>query len=154
MPHAHTEEPIEPIKPRHDSSMMLASPGRSEAESEAPDALGDFAADLGKFLGTVQSRATSWLDQRKAIADQLTEIRDTANQYLEQLTGRAQNAVAAVSRRRGRSAGAAGEPGGGATTARAKGGRRRGFRMSEEARQRIAEAQRKRWAKRRKDQGK
>ena len=56
-------------------------------QAPASDVLGDFAADLGKFLGGVQSKATSWLQQRKDIADQLTQIRDTANQYLQQLAG-------------------------------------------------------------------
>lgn len=43
--------------------------------------MGGFAADLGKILGTVQGKASGWLDQRNAIADQLTRIRDTANDY-------------------------------------------------------------------------
>jgi hypothetical protein len=149
-----TEEPIEPIKPRHDTSMMLTSPGRTAGErsdeSDAGDALGDFAADLGAFLGTVQSRASSWMDQRKAIAEQLTQIRDTANQYLEQLAGTAQSAVAAVARRRSGRAGA--EAQGAQRAAGARKGLRR--RLSEEARQRIAEAQRKRWARHRKEQAK
>ena len=53
----------------------------------ASDVLGDFAADLGRFLGGVQGKAASWLQQRKDIAEQLTQIRDTANQYLQQLSG-------------------------------------------------------------------
>jgi hypothetical protein len=54
------------------------------AAGKEQDILGDFAADLGRFLGSVQNRATTWLDQRKAIAEQLTQIRDTASQYLRQ----------------------------------------------------------------------
>jgi hypothetical protein len=108
----------------------------------AADALGDFAADLGTFLGQVQSRASNWLDQRKTIADQLLQIRDTANQYLKQLGhGGAEAAErlaarAATQVRRGRPAGT----------------RKRKVTMSPEARERIAAAQRRRWAKVRKAQ--
>jgi hypothetical protein len=42
-----------------------------------------FAEDLGRLLGTAQAKASSWLEQRKNIADQLTQIRDTANDYLQ-----------------------------------------------------------------------
>ena len=63
-----------------------------------------FAEDLGRLLGTAQAKASSWLEQRKNIADQLTQIRDTANDYLQRLSGEASNVVAAVRRgaRRGR----------------------------------------------------
>jgi hypothetical protein len=117
-------------------------------------ALGDFAADLGNLLGTVQNRASSWMEQRKAITEQLTRIRDTANDYLQQLSGAGATAVTAFQRaRRGRppksaapkAAPPAASPasGGGAK----KGGRRKGFKMSASARKRIGEAQRARWAK-------
>ena len=43
-----------------------------------------FAEDLGRLLGTAQAKASSWLEQRKNIADQLTQIRDTANDYLQE----------------------------------------------------------------------
>ena len=78
------------------------------------DVLGDFAADLGKFLGGVQTRATSWLQQRKDIADQLTQIRDTANQYLQQLGTEGSHLVERFEKaRRGR------PPGSGAKSGRA-----------------------------------
>jgi hypothetical protein len=118
--------------------MASAADGRGGPAGE--DALGDFAADLGHFLGTVQNRAAGWLEQRKKIADQLTQIRDTANDYLRQLTG-AESGRTAV--RRGRPAAAQSAP--------ASAGRGRKKRtMSAEARERIAEAQRRRWAKHRK----
>ena len=112
---------------------------RQEAPRRAAgdDALVDFAADLGRFLGTVQNRATGWLEQRKTIADQLTQIRDTANDYLRQLTG---SDAAATRGRRGRPAGQ--------SSAAGRGRKKR--TMSAEARERIAEAQRRRWAKHRK----
>jgi hypothetical protein len=120
--------------------------------------LGDFAADLGKFLGGVQSRAASWMEQRKAIVAQLTKVRDTANEYLEQLSGAGAAGAAAFQRaRRGR------PPGSGtakvskpkaARTVKKTGGRRKGFKMSPEAKARIAAAQKKRWAQYRRDQAK
>jgi hypothetical protein len=116
---------VTPIKNRHETS----------ARGAGDDALVDFAADLGRFLGTVQNRAAGWLEQRKTIADQLTQIRDTANEYLRQLTG-TEPAI-----RRGR-------PAGTKTAGTARGRKKR--TMSPEARERIAEAQRRRWAKHRK----
>ena len=91
--------------------------------------LEDFAADMGRFLGTVQNRAQTWLQQRQAIAEQLTQIRDTANEYLQRLTGGGAEMAVAVRR-----------------------GRRGRPKMSAEGRARIAEAQRKRWAKLRREQ--
>ena len=117
---------MSPIKTRHQAA----------ARPAGDDALVDFAADLGRFLGTVQNRATGWLDQRKKIAEQLTQIRDTANDYLRQLTGTETGAA----RRRGRPAGQSSVAGRG----------RKKRTMSAEARERIAEAQRRRWAKHRK----
>ena len=118
---------MSPIKNRHEAT----------ARPAGDDALVDFAADLGRFLGTVQNRATGWLEQRKTIAEQLTQIRDTANDYLRQLTGTDSGAPKA---RRGRPAGQASVAGRG----------RKKRTMSPEARERIAEAQRRRWAKHRK----
>jgi hypothetical protein len=119
----------------------------------APDVLGDFAADLGRLLGGVQGKAASWLQQRKDIAEQLTQIRDTANNYLQQLSGRGVTTPSMLAKevaRRGRPPGsksakkavAAVSP---APEGAAAPGKKR-F-MSAEARARIAEAQRKRWAK-------
>ena len=47
----------------------------------------DFAEDLGRFLGTTQKKAEEWLGQRRNIVDRLTQIRDAANGYLQQLSG-------------------------------------------------------------------
>jgi hypothetical protein len=137
---------VSPIKNRHETSTRR--PGSSEAEfagtsagrggPAGEDGLGDFAADLGHFLGTVQNRAAGWLEQRKKITDQLTQIRDTANDYLRQLG--AADLMGGV--RRGRRPAAQSSP--------ASRGRRKKRTMSPEARERIAEAQRRRWAKHRK----
>jgi hypothetical protein len=139
-----------------DDGGMISS-GRvdgNEGAHGAPqaDVLGDFAADLGKFLGSVQNRATTWLDQRKAIADQLTQIRDTANEYLQQLKGDHVPFLYKEGKRRGRPPGSgtakstrppgsADAPAPGAVT-----GRRT---MSAAARKRISDAQKARWAKQR-----
>ena len=136
------------------SSKGLARPeGAETVPAGGADGAGisleDFAADMGRFLGTVQTRAQSWLEQRQAIAEQLTQIRDTANEYLQRMTGGAADMPVAVRRgRRGRPRGsrkakAAGER---------NGPRRRGSKISAEGRARIAEAQRKRWAKLRREQ--
>src|SRR3982751_904770 len=47
----------------------------------------NFAEDLGRILGTAQRKAEDWMNQRQAITEQLTQIRDTATKYLSQLTG-------------------------------------------------------------------
>lgn len=135
------------LKNTHDTSMLVPDedgPQRKLDENEGPD-LADFAADLGEFLGKVQNRATSWLEQRRAIADQLTQIRNTANKYLQQLTGggTSEGAPASQGRRRGRRPGGAA----GAGAAKKTGGRRK---MSAAARKRISDAQKARWARQRK----
>ena len=127
--------------------------GLAEARPAGADNTGidleDFAADMGRFLGTVQNRAQTWLQQRQAIAEQLTQIRDTANEYLQRLTGGGADMAVAVRRgRRGRPPGSGKAKG----ASGRKNGRRGRPKMSAEGRARIAEAQRKRWAKLRREQ--
>ena len=118
------------------------------------DKLVDFAEDLGRLLGTAQQKATAWLGQRQEIANQLTQIRDTANSYLQELSGAGAKLAAAVQRgRRGRPPGAKNKAGrrrpqASASSAAGKTGRKR-RKMSPEARAKIAAAQRARWAKKR-----
>jgi hypothetical protein len=125
------------------------------------DPLVDFAEDLGRFLGTVQSKATSWLDQRTALAEKLTQIRDTADGYLKQLSGggvTGSNAPHTVTgARRGRPPGSAaakrgagGEKGSAAAPEAVAPRGKKKRTMSPEAREKIAAAQRARWAKQRK----
>jgi hypothetical protein len=92
----------------------------------------DFAEELGRLLGTAEAKARGWLGQRQQIAKTLEGIRDTANRLLDDLGHRAQAGV-----RRGRRAAGAARPG------RPK--KRR--TMSAEAREKIRQAQLKRWAK-------
>jgi len=95
----------------------------------------EFAQDLGNLLGEAQKKAHSWLSQRKAIADHLVGVRDTAARLLAQL-GIDSAPQAPRGRRRG--------PG------RPKGSGKRKRTMSPEARAKIAAAQRARWAKQKK----
>ena len=107
-----------------------------------------FAEDLGKLLGTAQAKASSWLDQRKSIAEQLTQIRDTANDYLQRLSGEAASVAAAVrrGRRRGRPPGSGKKTGGYKAPAAAVKGKRKGG-MSAAGRAAVAAAHKARWAK-------
>jgi hypothetical protein len=104
----------------------------------------EFAEDLGRLLGTARAKADDWLSQRNAIVKHLEGVRDTANQLLQQLgivTGSAAQARPAAGVRQrgpGRPPRAAAAD---ATPARKK------FTMSAEAREKIAAAQRARWAK-------
>jgi hypothetical protein len=127
-----------------------AASGTASARA-AEEKIEGFAEDLGRLLGTAQAKATSWLDQRKVIADQLTKIRDTASDYLRRLSGTESGGAVEGRKRRGR------PPGSGKKTGR-KGrppgsGKRKGG-MSAEGRARVAAAQRARWAKIHAQQGK
>jgi hypothetical protein len=109
-----------------------------------------FAEDLGRILGVAQGKAEDWLNQRKAISDQLAQIRDTATKYLQQITEGAEDVVATYlprSRRRGRPPGSTGKrPGPG----RPPGSGKKKRTMSATARQAISDAQKRRWAKQKK----
>ncbi len=100
--------------------------------------LGDFAEDLGRILGSTQAKASAWLEQRRALLDSLTKVRDTAISYIEQLGG----SEPAPRRRPGRPPNAAGPKTGAVKRKRT---------MSAEARAKIAAAQRLRWARQRKN---
>jgi hypothetical protein len=90
----------------------------------------NFAEDLGRILGTTQAKASAWLNQRQHIAKQLGQVRDTAERLLSELTG--STGKVSAPRQRARKA----------TTAK----RPRRRRMSAEARRKISEAAKKRWA--------
>jgi hypothetical protein len=94
-----------------------------------------FAEDLGRLLGTAEAKAKGWLGQRQSIAKQLTQIRDTASELLQQMTGGGARVAAAV--RRGRVA-----------LGRPKGSVKKKRTMSAKARKAISLAQKKRWAER------
>jgi hypothetical protein len=94
-----------------------------------------FAEDLGKMLGHARTKAEGWLSQRQAIVRNLTELRDTATKLLTDLGHQAERVV-----RRGRKPGRKpGRPIGS--------GVKKKRTMSAEARKRISDAQKARWAK-------
>jgi len=113
--------------------------GEIKVTSTAEHKLEEFAEDLGRLLGTAQIKAQGWLNQRKAIASHLTGLRDTANQLLAQL------GVGQIS---GRKAGRPRKAGHFTAPAEKVAPKKR--TMSPEAREKIAAAQRKRWAKQKK----
>lgn len=107
----------------------------------------DFAEDLGRLLGTAQAKASNWLNQRKNVIDELTQLRDTANQLLNDLSG--SGAAAMRGARRGArkaSNGTTAQPA--TTTGARKGGRRK---MSAAARREVSQRMRRYWAARRKE---
>lgn len=132
-------------KPRKDTT--LAAPDLTvgvlpaEAMAAGESKIEEFAEDLGRLLGTARAKAAGWIGQRQAIAKHLEEIRDTATGLLTQLTGTVAEQVKPL--RRGRppkeSVVGALQP-----APKSKKQRRK---MSAEARERIAAAQRARWAK-------
>ena len=126
----------------------MAKKSKGAASASVSDKMENFAEDLGKLLGTAQAKASSWLDQRKSIADQLTQIRDTANDYLQRLSGEAASVAAAVRRgaRRGRPPGSKNKTGPYKAPAAAVKGKRKGG-MSAAGRAAVAAAQKARWAK-------
>jgi hypothetical protein len=115
---------------------------KREAETVAAQEskLEEFAEDLGRLLGTARGKAENWLNQRQAIAKNLTDLRDTATKLLADLGPGAEKAL---TRRRGR-------PRKDSVVDQIQPqpmSRKRKRKMSPEARKRISEAQKARWAK-------
>ncbi len=96
-----------------------------------------FAEDLGKLLGQAQNKTEGWLGQRKAIAEQLTNLRDTATKLLSQLG-------VGGGRRPGRPRKPVADDGSSSVAVTRKGKTRT---MSAEARAKFSAAQKARWAK-------
>ena len=105
----------------------------------------DFAEDLGRLLGSAQTKATAWLDQRENVAKELGHIRDTASSLLARLTGVGAPPVT----RRPRQASKISATASVASSPLPAAGGKRKRTMSPEARAKIAAAQRARWAKQR-----
>lgn len=129
----------------------MAKKGVTRRSTPQPDAASktvvDFAEDLGRLLGTAQAKASNWLNQRKNVIDELTQLRDTANQLLRDLTGELR-ASSGGGVKRGRRAAA---HGGAVPPASAAGARTSGRRkMSAAARKAVSRRMRKYWAERRK----
>ncbi|MCA1584585.1 MAG: hypothetical protein LC791_07375 [Acidobacteria bacterium] len=121
------------MKTRHDTASSSPPSG---------GALGDFAEELGAFLGNTERKASEWLNQRKMVADQLTAIRDKASTLLSQM-GHAVSDRLPAKRRPGRPAGSKNQ----AAKAAPQGGRLKGSTISEETRRKMVEAARRRWAR-------
>ena len=103
----------------------------------------EFAEDLGRLLGSARAKAEGWLGQRQNVSKQLEQIRDTATELLNQLAG--------TVRRRGRG-GVKRGPGKNAMGPRATAsGASPRRQLSAKAREAISRAQKKRWAKLRKE---
>ena len=67
------------------------TPGPAAVENEGSNAglekkLVDLAENLGRLVGTAEHKATTLLGGREEIARQLTQIRDTCNSYLQELS--------------------------------------------------------------------
>ena len=84
------------MKTRHD--MLVADTSGSGGSNGR---LESFAEDLGRLLGTAENKARGWLDQRKAIVTQLSQLRDRTNELLRELTGGAADMAVAVGVARG-----------------------------------------------------
>jgi hypothetical protein len=93
----------------------------------------DFAEELGRLLESARARAEDWLGQRHQVAKTLEGIRDTAEKLLRQIGD-----GLPTSR----------------TTSKRRGSPRSPRVMSVEARERIRQAQLKRWARQRATQKK
>jgi hypothetical protein len=116
---------------------MTKRPATStEAKVEA------FAEDLGHLLGTARAKADSWLNQRQEIVKHLTGIRDTASNLLSQLGQESQRAM-----RHGRAAFQSAATDASEKSIISVGGKKKRRTMSKAAREKIAAAQRARWAK-------
>jgi hypothetical protein len=120
----------------------VAKRGRKPGTTKQAQSLGDFAEDLGRYLGTAENKARGWLDQRKAIIAQLSQLREKTDGLLRELTEGGSNVIATVrlTKRRGR------PPGSGNKTA----GKRKGRTFTAAQRKEQAERMRAFWAARRK----
>jgi hypothetical protein len=101
---------------------------RNDEGKVLPPKVEAFAEDLGRLLGTAQSKAQNWLGQRQEIVKHLTAVRDTASKLLADLGHQAKSrehegsfAPAPVSKRKRR-------------------------KLSAAARKAMSDAQKKRWA--------
>ena len=109
-------------------------------------------------MGSVAHKVDSWIAQRDEIADELNAVIDRARAMLSQLAGgdgvtttrlaRFSTLSATAAPVEGAKRGPGRPPGSGRVR---RGGRRKGFKMSAEARAKIAAAQRARWAKQKKE---
>jgi hypothetical protein len=76
------------MQPR--STAKEAAPSRTPSTTPTVDSVEQqviaFAEQVGRIVGTVQTRAEGWLD-RKMLTDQIAHVRDSATHLLERLSG-------------------------------------------------------------------
>ena len=117
------------------------------------------AENIGSALGSVMAKVDAWMAQRAEIARELREAADKImageNPFGQRVTTPSMLAKEVV-KREGQGGLARKRPklSPASTAGVVKTGRPSGYTMSEEARARIAAAQKKRWAKYRKEQAK
>jgi hypothetical protein len=111
---------------------------RNDEGKVLPPKVEAFAEDLGRLLGTAQSKAQNWLGQRQEIVKHLTAVRDTASKLLADLGHQAQRVA-----RRGRPAKSREHEG---SFAPAPVSKRKRRKLSAAARKAMSDAQKKRWA--------
>jgi len=121
------------------------APGGETVLTVAEAKIEEFAADLGRLLGTARAKAEGWIGQRQTITQHLQDIRDTATQLLTQLTG------APAVKKRGRPARSAASAGQGELQP-APPSKKQRRKMSAKARAAISAAQKARWANYRREQ--
>ena len=111
------------------------------------------AQDLSQVFETVKQRVQSYNSEKKQLADSLRQIVTSAQELLGQLGESVSPSVRRGrppgARKRGRPAKAA-KRGPGRPAKKGKRGRPAGSKLSAEARKRISEAQKARWAAKRK----
>jgi hypothetical protein len=147
---------------RHSSPgwrQRLMAKRRGRPPGSGQTAATETAENIGSVLGAVMAKVDAWMAQRAEIARELREAADkimagenpfgqrvtTPSMLAQQVVKR--EGQAGLARKRVKTSPAA-------PAASMKTGRPSGYTMSEEARARIAAAQRKRWAKYRKEQAK
>ena len=115
-----------------------------QGESAAANKIVDYAEDLGHFLGSVRAKITDYNSEREQLVKHLSGLIRDAQQLLADLG----HGAAVVIRRVGRPAASAGNtaaPNATPERPRKRGRKRR--KMSAAAREKIRQAQLKRWAK-------
>lgn len=94
----------------------------ASADAPANDAMEQrilaFAEQLGRMAGTVSAKAEGWMD-REALNKQITGVRDSAAELLEQLSGGVTSLAKTATKVTGQAAGAVSRAEGGATRATA-----------------------------------
>ena len=71
---------------------------KTRKSAKTADALGAFAEEFGRVVGTTERKGREWLGQRKNLVKRLTQMRNRATQLLTELEGTGASAVDSVGR--------------------------------------------------------